>query len=135
MAVVVDASVIAKWVLREADSAAALAVRTETLIAPSPWSAEVANVLWRRVMQRQLEPDEANQMLADLQGAAVSEVPTGPLAAGALRLAVNLNHPIYDCLYLALAIREGSHVVTADRRFAALAGQRDELRNRIRPLA
>ena len=33
-----------------------------------------------------------------------------------------LGHPVYDCLYLALAEREQALVVTADRVFAARVG-------------
>ena len=39
------------------------------------------------------------------------------LAASAARLAIDLEHPVYDCFYLALAVREQYPVVTADRRF------------------
>lgn len=40
------------------------------------------------------------------------------LAAEAARLALPLDHPVYDCLYLALAHRVGGSVVTADVQFA-----------------
>jgi len=38
------------------------------------------------------------------------------LASRAFGLARRLDHPAYDCLYLALAELERTHVVTADRR-------------------
>ena len=44
-----------------------------------------------------------------------------------------LGHPIYDCLYLAVAIRHQTHVITADRRFAAI-GDRPEMSGRVRLL-
>ena len=37
-------------------------------------------------------------------------------------MAHELGHPVYDCLYLALAEREQALVVTADRVFAARVG-------------
>ncbi len=37
--------------------------------------------------------------------------------AEAMRLALQLSHPVYDCLYLALAKRLGTYVVSADTRF------------------
>ncbi|MXX06385.1 MAG: type II toxin-antitoxin system VapC family toxin, partial [Gammaproteobacteria bacterium] len=40
------------------------------------------------------------------------------LSADAVRLALALNHPVYDCIYLALAQRIGAVLVTADSRFA-----------------
>jgi predicted nucleic acid-binding protein len=43
---------------------------------------------------------------------------TGPrLQARALRLGCDLDHPVHDCLYLALALDRGTALATADRRF------------------
>ena len=39
------------------------------------------------------------------------------VSADAVRLALALDHPVYDCVYLALAHHVGATVVTADRRF------------------
>lgn len=39
------------------------------------------------------------------------------LMAAAARLANDLDHPVYDCMYLALALQEQRPVITADRRF------------------
>jgi predicted nucleic acid-binding protein len=47
---------------------------------------------------------------------------------------MEIGHPVYDCLYLALALQRGTHVVTADRRFAAVA-TRPELAGRVRLLS
>lgn len=40
-------------------------------------------------------------------------------AADAAVLAQRFDHPVYDCLYAAVAKRERALFVTADRRFAA----------------
>jgi predicted nucleic acid-binding protein len=42
----------------------------------------------------------------------------------ALLLAISLGHKVPDCLYLALAEREGSAIATADDRLARLARSR-----------
>ncbi len=42
-------------------------------------------------------------------------VPSAELVERACTLALGLDHPVYDCLYLALAEREGVALVTADR--------------------
>ena len=47
MTVVIDASVALKWVLPEDGSAAAMAMRAQSLAAPSHWLIEAANALWR----------------------------------------------------------------------------------------
>ena len=35
-------------------------------------------------------------------------------------LAIQLSHPVYDCMYLALALRRRMQVVSADRRFVSV---------------
>jgi predicted nucleic acid-binding protein len=52
----------------------------------------------------------------------------------ALTLAVDLDHPAYDCTYLALALDRAAFVVTADRRFAASVRKHPFLADRIRLL-
>ena len=41
----------------------------------------------------------------------------------ALALACHFDHPVYDCLYLALARREASVLLTADQRLKQLAAR------------
>ena len=49
------------------------------------------------------------------------------LAAPALELARELGHPVYDCVYLALARRRNAPLITLDRKLTArLAGTRYE---------
>lgn len=133
MRLVVDASVALKWVLSEPGSDAALALRNEELIAPVLWVAEAANALWRSVRVGQLTIDDATEALSELFDAPVASVAMEPHLPRALELAASLAHPIYDCIYLALALQHGVQVVTADRRFAAVAS-RPELAGRVRLL-
>jgi predicted nucleic acid-binding protein len=49
----------------------------------------------------------------------------------ASKLATEIGHPVDDYLYLALALRHDTYVVTADRRFAAIASLSD-LTDRVR---
>src|SRR5436305_1755707 len=46
------------------------------------------------------------------------------LVASALMLAISLKHRVPDCMYLALAEREGAALATADARLASLAKAR-----------
>ena len=56
-----------------------------------------------------------------LKDAPLVVTPVRDLTASAMRLARELDHPVYDCCYLALAVREGCPAITADQRFAAAA--------------
>ena len=121
MRIVVDASVALKWVLDEPGSEAAVALRDHELIAPALWLAEAANALWRKARTGEITAEEANARLSELRKAPVASLSMEPHLERALMLAIEIGHPIYDCIYLALALHHGTHVVTADRRFAAAA--------------
>ena len=43
-------------------------------------------------------------------------IPDETIAAEAMKLAIDLKHPIYDCFYLALAEREHAALISADKR-------------------
>jgi predicted nucleic acid-binding protein len=119
VSVVIDASVAVKWVLSEAGSESADSLLDDELIAPVFWLVEAANALWRRARLGQIEIEEAQARLAELEVAPVASLGIGPYLSPALSIALELGQPIYDCLYLAVALAHGTHVVTADRRFAA----------------
>ena len=134
MSLVVDASVALKWVLYEPGREAADALRDEVLMAPAFWLTEAANALWWRVQQGQLERSLACTLLSELATAPVESVPADLDLANALQLACELRHPVYDCLYLALAIRRDTVVVTADRRFHAAVQGAGRLAQHLRLL-
>lgn len=120
--IVVDASVALKWVFDEeyADEAMALQEGPDVPIAPVLMLSEAGNALWKRVRRGEMQPDEAATMFDGLKAIPVGYVYEEHLVEPALRLAMTLDHPIYDCLYLALAIRENTLLATADVRFARL---------------
>ena len=118
MPLVVDASVAVKWLVKEEGSDRAEALKSENLHAPSLIRIEVANVLRTLATSGRLEDAEALQALDLVLDAPVRLYePTDALMRGALAFALRLKHPIYDCLYLALAVDLGTRLVTADRRF------------------
>jgi len=117
---VVDASVAVKWVIDEENFEQAAALREDELIAPAFWLLEAASVLWRRSRRGEFSLVDALEFLGELRNAPVASLPIEPYIPSALQLAAAAGHPVYDCLYLAVAIRHDTHVVTADRRFAAI---------------
>src|SRR5690348_11565045 len=107
---------------------------SEELIAPSLWLAEAANALWRHVIGGQLSADQAFRRFSELALAPVAPIAIEAYIGAALKIAVELRHPVYDCLYAAVAVAHDTHVVTADRRFAAAASL-PPLAGRVRLLA
>jgi predicted nucleic acid-binding protein len=121
--IVVDASVALKWIFDEPGSGAAVALRNDELIAPALWLAEAANALWRHARLGEITATEARERLSELSKAPVASLPIEPYLERALGLATKIGHPVYDCIYLAIALRHDTHVMTADRRFASAASQ------------
>ena len=127
---VVDASVAVKWVVDEPDSeaAAALLERPIRWVAPRLMLIEAAATLRRKVVQRELRPTSAAVSLrALLDGArrgVIRLVEDEHLVDAAFLLALELAHKLPDCLYLALAEREGCRLCTADGPLARMARAR-----------
>ncbi|MBI4506647.1 MAG: type II toxin-antitoxin system VapC family toxin [Chloroflexi bacterium] len=127
---VVDASVVAKWYVPESGSAAALALLEAdlTLLAPDLLLAEVGNILWKKARQGELTDAHATWIARAFRTEApVVLWPSSALIETALAVALAFDRPVYDGLYLALALTVGSQLVTADRRLVrALQGTRLE---------
>ncbi len=119
MRFVVDASVAVKLLVDEPDSHAAreLAASDHELHAPRLMASEVASALWRKARLGEVERADAGAALAWLPDMPVRWNDDETVSADAVRLALVLDHPVYDCMYLALAHRIGATVVTADRQF------------------
>ena len=117
MSLVIDASIAIKWVVPEPDTDEALALRQTPLYAPDLLIAECVNVLWRKARRRELLPAEALLAVRLIERADIQLRPMRPLIEPAARLALALDHPAYDCFYLALARTMGCEFVTADRDF------------------
>jgi predicted nucleic acid-binding protein len=121
---VIDASIAVKWVVEEDGTPEALALRQRTkLIAPELLVAECANILWKKARRRELSTQEALLAARLLQGADIELLPGRSLLEAAARMAIDLDHPAYDCLYLALAIANDCQLVTADERLLRKLGQ------------
>lgn len=117
---VVDASVVAKWLFQEPDQGLALSLigRFE-LLAPDLLLIECGNVIWRRHRLGEVPARAAPQLVGKLRTGPIRFHPSAALVERAVVLAVTLRHPIYDCMYMSLAMARQTRVVTCDHRFAA----------------
>lgn len=113
----VDASVAAKWVVEEEHSAqAALLLEWDALHAPDHWRAEAVNVLWAKVLHGDLTAAQAEERMTLLLNAPVRDTASALLMPRAFAISVACMVTIYDSLYLALAERLDTVMVTADER-------------------
>ena len=120
MKLTIDASIAVKWFVAEPlrEEARRLLAHRLHLHAPEILLAEFANTIWKKVRRGEIEdPHPYFEELANLSGI-VTLHPGGTLIDRAARLAVEIDHPVYDCLYLACAEAAAPILITADRRFA-----------------
>ena len=118
-AVVVDASVVAKWFIPEVDTEKALRIRDKHvtgelhLAAPDLLLYEVSNALRYRedIAQEQLTEDVETLFTLEVD----LEPPDGHLMTRAAQEARSLGISIYDACYLSLGESKATSVITADR--------------------
>ena len=121
MTLVVDASVALKWFVDEDGSPRAVSLLSsgEPMIAPDLVVAEVCNAGWKSLRKREIDAAQFDEIAADISRTFVRLVSLDQLIRRAAAIARELDHPIYGCLYLALAEVEEATMITADRRLLA----------------
>ncbi len=135
---VVDASVAVKWLVAEpfSEEAAVLLDSGATLVAPDLLFAEATSGLAAKHRHGEMNQEQLAEAVDLLRLAPVATpLSMRQLAPSTARLAVDLGHPVYDCLYLALAIHEGYPLVTADTRFYNKVRRHPYLGDRILHIA
>jgi predicted nucleic acid-binding protein len=125
--VIVDASVAAKWYLRDGgeplvQEAFALLedyVRGELqLLVPDLFWAEMGNIFWKSVRYGRQTKSQAEAALGSLRQRQFATVPSDTLLDQAFRIATGFDRSFYDSLYIAAAIQFESKLVTADEKLA-----------------
>lgn len=128
MKYVVDSNVAIKWVLNEPDSQMALGLRadflnqTHELLAPDIFPIEVAHALSKAERRGILIPPQGSTGLTKILQALPDLHNSLMLLPRAFEISSKARIGIYDCLYLALAEREGIPLITADQRLLSQKG-------------
>ena len=116
MSLVVDANVALKWFVPERGHEAAVALlRNGGDLLASDWLLiEIANALWKQWRRNAIDPEQIDDILEMLPQILVLS-DARPLVGRASGIARSLDHPVYDCLYLALAEANRAPLITDDR--------------------
>ena len=120
MKLTVDASIVVKWYVAETHSEDARLLLSHRLerFAPEFLLVEFANTVWKKARRGEIADPYPYLGEIPALGEAIDLLPDADLVERAARLASELDHPVYDCLYLACAEATGSALITADRSFA-----------------
>ena len=120
MTFIVDASVAMKWFVPEEmyeQAQSLLFCCGGDLEAPDLLVTEVANIAWKKFLRNEITHDQARAIPLEAYSYLAACHPSIYLLDQALEIAIALNHPIYDCIYLACAIERNALFITADKRF------------------
>ena len=125
--VIVDASVAVQWFSAEDGSARAVRLleADHHLVAPDIMPVEAANAWWKKARRGDMSPDAVVRAVSRLLAIGIALVPVAPLLPRAARLAVDLQHPVYDCIYLVLAGERDIALASADERLRRVAERLD----------
>ncbi len=121
--IVVDANVAAKWFLPEkgSDGAEKLLSDAKKIVAPSLIRTEVAGAITRKVRIGEMADEDALRRcdiwFRQLSRELVTLIPDEEVFDAAVRLSIQIKHPLQDCLYLAVARHFDAPLVTADKPF------------------
>jgi predicted nucleic acid-binding protein len=115
-----DSNIGLKWVLNEPDSLKAVRLRDDfsrglhELIAPDIFPVEVAHGIARAERRGIINTGDGSRSLADVITFLPDLYSSLALLPRAFEIASSARHGVYNCLYIALAEREGCEFVTAD---------------------
>ena len=117
MTLVVDTSVAIAWFVDEPWTALAepLARRTD-LFAPDLIVSEATNVLWRLARSGKIDETHVEHACRRLPQSFAALIPGGILMTRSYAIARQLDHPAYDCFYVALAESLRAPLITTDKR-------------------
>jgi predicted nucleic acid-binding protein len=119
---ILDTNVAVHWfVATEFSSAAGRFRDRNDLAAPSFILVEAANTLYKYARRGSIDPRNCARSVELLEYRLKDVVPNEHLLPEAIRLALANEHPVYDCLYLSLALQRREPLATADKRLAAVA--------------
>ncbi|HZV96523.1 MAG TPA: type II toxin-antitoxin system VapC family toxin [Candidatus Nitrosocosmicus sp.] len=122
----VDASVAVQWFAREpgSEASAALVEGNQPLVAPDIMPLEVANALWKKFRRGDVPAGDLQPAVTRILASDITLIPTLNLLERAVRLAFEISHPVYDCVYLVLAEERGAPLASIDERLRAAARAR-----------
>jgi predicted nucleic acid-binding protein len=133
---VVDASVVIKWFVPEVhtDAARRWLESSHEYVAPDLLFPETGNAIWKKVRRGELTADEGRRLATDLSSVAVESISMRDLMRDAHAVALITGLTVYDAMYVTLAVRLKTQVITADDRLTRALAAHPMLAVHVRPV-
>ena len=118
MKAVIDTNVLAYLLLgteQFVDEAKAGFAAITNPLAPAHWGTELANIIWMAVRSGVLPSEEGPVRLSLARRLGIESVAVGTLCQGALLRSMASGVPVYDTLFVELAVRAKCPLATFDK--------------------
>ena len=111
------------WFTDDSDSgrASRLLETDSVLLAPDLMAVEVTNAWWKKLRRGGMDVTAIDRAITHLLALEIEWIAAATLLRPASRLAAELAHPVYDCVYLALATSRFAALATVDERLRQAA--------------
>lgn len=119
---VIDSSALVKYVVREPGWKKVEEFILAGCITVDLALKELCNALWKRVMRKELDESLAIKLMNTILTRRIVRIyPQEPLLVETLKLSTNISLPIYDVIYIVLARKLKSELITSDKEQAERA--------------
>lgn len=118
MRLIVDSYVAVKWAFQEEFSGQAIRLQNDNydLFAPEVFLSEIGNVIWKKSLKYELPLDNCLKIFNSITDHFSEFVPTKNYMEKSISLAIQHQHPVYDCIYIVTALHSQIPLITADKK-------------------
>ncbi len=125
MTIILDASSAISMTLDpthpDSKSANELIKKSDYIICPDIFVAEITYTLWKYCLYEKMEVDKAIEYAESVLSLVDQFIVSNALWQDALEIGLKKSHSTYDCFYLALAIEKNAILLTRDKKLKQLA--------------
>lgn len=120
MSIVIDACVAVKWYCPEknSDTASKYLTCLDQVVIPDLLYSEFANTIFKKCKLNEINLTDARAIIDHFVKLPLAVYPSSQLINSAFEIAHSIDHPVYDCIYLALAVFLKGKLISADKKFA-----------------
>jgi len=118
--IILDSSAALRCSLPQIDRAESDAfrsvVRENECVSPVLFLSEISNAVWKEVRFRDLKRALAIQIISSISKMTTLHFEDDLLISAAFGIALESEHPVYDCIYVALSRHYNVPILTADKK-------------------